>query len=194
MASLICFLVLLPSTTNAQRAAIGIGSKLKQAFGTRSVSVSRLENKPKTLQEGKLVVQDDHMKVMEKMDLGFSGFKMELKAKKKNQTSRLILDGSIRGRAQPGRMLAIMGPSGAGKSSVMHALAGKVKESSRIQLEGSRYINGHTITGASQIPAAFVKQEVSFFPYMTVRETLAFRVELKLGSLISKEAQADRVD
>lgn len=244
MAALICFLVLLPSTTNAQRAAIGIGSKLKQAFGTRSVSVSRSENKPKTLQgeqeydnnesdrampekpgivvsmlaflsgyiylflqrqkidkieqaiagEGKVVVQDDHMKVMEKMDLGFSGFKMELKAKKKSQTSRLILDGSIRGRAQPGRMLAIMGPSGAGKSSVMHALAGKVKESSRIQLEGSRYINGHTITGASQIPAAFVKQEVSFFPYMTVRETLAFRVELKLGSLISKEAQADRVD
>jgi len=132
MAALICFLVLLPSTTNAQRAAIGIGSKLKQAFGTRSVSVSRSENKPKTLQgeqeydnnesdrampekpgivvsmlaflsgyiylflqrqkidkieqaiagEGKLVVQDDHMKVMEKMDLGFSGFKMELKAKK----------------------------------------------------------------------------------------------------------------
>jgi ABC-type lipoprotein export system ATPase subunit len=194
------------------------------------------------LSEGKLVVQDDHMKVMKRKDLGFNGFKMELKAKKKNQSSRLILDGSIRGRAQPGRMLAIMGPSGklhsclyicvvvfrregkgaffcldfkmcilmyylnrcheilcaawigAGKSSVMHALAGKVKESSRIQLEGSRYINGHAITGASQIPAAFVKQEVSFFPYMTVRETLAFRVELKLGSLISKEAQVDRVD
>jgi hypothetical protein len=49
---------------------------------------------------------------MEKMDLGFSGFQMELKAKKKNQSSRLILDGSIRGRARPGRMLAIMGPSG----------------------------------------------------------------------------------
>lgn len=128
------------------------------------------------------------------MDLEFSGFQMELEAKKKNQSSRLLLDGSIRGRAQPGRMLAIMGPSGAGKSSVMHALAGKVKESSKIRLEGSRYINGHAITGESQIPAAFVKQESTFFPHMTVRETLAFRVELKLGSLLSKTAQAERVE
>ena len=48
----------------------------------------------------------------EKMDLGFNGFQMELKGKKNNQESRLILDGSIRGRARPGRMLAIMGPSG----------------------------------------------------------------------------------
>ena len=83
---------------------------------------------------------------------------------------------------------------GAGKSSLMHALAGKIQESSKLRLEGSRYINGNAITGDSQIPAAFVKQEVSFFPHMTVRETLAFRVELKLGSLISKEAQAERVE
>jgi ABC-type multidrug transport system ATPase subunit len=82
----------------------------------------------------------------------------------------------------------------AGKSTVMHALAGKVKASADIQLEGARYINGHAITGDSQVPAAFVKQEVSFFPHMTVRETLAFRVELKLGSLISKQAQVERVD
>ena len=64
------------------------------------------------LSEEKLIIKDDYIKHMEKMDLGFSGFQMELKAKKKNQSSRLILDGSIRGRARPGRMLAIMGPSG----------------------------------------------------------------------------------
>eukprot|EP00536_Pseudo-nitzschia_multiseries_P013477 jgi/Psemu1/320462/estExt_fgenesh1_pm.C_5760006 len=131
---------------------------------------------------------------MKRMDLGFSGFRMELKPKKKSQRSRLILNGSIRGRARPGRMLAIMGPSGAGKSSVMHALAGKVKASPKIRLEGSRFINGGSITGESQVPAAFVKQEFNFFPQMTVRETLAFRVELKLGSLISKKAQAERVE
>lgn len=36
------------------------------------------------------------------------------------------------------------------------------------------------------VPSAFVEQEVNFFPYMTVRETLAFRVDLKLGSRVSK--------
>lgn len=245
--ALICFMVFFPPETSAQRAAVGIGSKLKQVFGT-----SQPGNRQKTSQgeqeydnndsddmllatllviateksgtmavmvalfcgyiylflqrhridkieqaiagEEKSIVQDDHIKAIEKMDIGFSGFQMELKPKKKGQNSRLILDGSIRGRARPGRMLAIMGPSGAGKSSVMHALAGKVKESSKVRLEGSRYINGHAITGESQIPAAFVKQDVNFFPHMTVRETLAFRVELKLGSLISKEAQAKRVE
>lgn len=143
--------------------------------------------------EEDVTVQDGHIMSMESMDLGFSGIFMELKAKKKKQEHRIVLDGSIRGRARPGRMLAIMGPSGAGKSTVMHALAGKVKASANLRLEGVRYINGRTITGDSQVPAAFVKQEVSFFPHMTVRETLAFRVELKLGSLISQQAQAERV-
>jgi ABC-type multidrug transport system ATPase subunit len=50
------------------------------------------------------------------VDLGFSDIRMELKGKKKKGkgASKIVLDGSIRGRAQPGRMLAIMGPSGAG--------------------------------------------------------------------------------
>jgi ABC-type multidrug transport system ATPase subunit len=125
---------------------------------------------------------------------------MELATKKKRKQKdgdggpRVLLDGSIRGRARPGRMLALMGPSGAGKSTVIHALAGRIKESNKVKLEGLRYINGIPITGDSQVPAAFVEQEVSFFPHMTVRETLAFRVELKLGSLISKHAQEERVE
>ena len=155
-------------------------------------------------------MEGDHVVAMsglESVDLGFSDLYLEMKQKKKrkkrttrnehegsNGESRLLLDGSIRGRARPGRMLAIMGPSGAGKSTVLHALAGKIKASSKLRLEGRRYVNGEPITGDSQVPAAFVEQEVTFFPHMTVRETLAFRVELKLGSLISKHAQAERVE
>ena len=49
------------------------------------------------------------------LDLGFRDIYMEITTKKKSKASkRVLLDGSIRGRAQPGRMLAIMGPSGAG--------------------------------------------------------------------------------
>jgi len=64
------------------------------------------------------------------IDLAFEGIGMTLaqkkKKKKKNKktkdnledstesssSEKHILDGSIRGRARPGRMLAIMGPSG----------------------------------------------------------------------------------
>ena len=75
----------------------------------------------------------------------------------------------------------------------MHALAGRVKESSKIKLFGDRYINGRPISGDSMVPSAVVEQDVNFFPYMTVRETLAFRVELKLGSRISKKRRDELV-
>ena len=67
------------------------------------------------------VVKDDQVmskKGLETIDLGFSDIRLELKTKKSNNGGRkVLLDGSIRGRARPGRMLAIMGPSGAGKVS-----------------------------------------------------------------------------
>jgi ABC-type multidrug transport system ATPase subunit/ABC-type multidrug transport system permease subunit len=135
---------------------------------------------------------------LDTVDLGFSHIRLELETKKKSattgETTRVLLDGSIRGRAQPGRMMAIMGPSGAGKSTVLHALAGRMKGSSKIALEGERHINGKPVSGDSMLPSAFIEQEVNFFPYMTVRETLDFRVELKLGSRLSKKARDVIVD
>ena len=38
-----------------------------------------------------------------------------------------------------------------------------------------------------------MEQDVNFFPHMTVRETLNFRVELKLGSLLSRSARDELV-
>ena len=50
MKFLVCFLVLLTLETNAQRAAIGIGSKLKQAFGSKTFGTSRQRNNRNTSQ------------------------------------------------------------------------------------------------------------------------------------------------
>lgn len=55
---------------------------------------------------------------LEQVDIGFRGIRLELDTGKKNSNGdkkRLLLDGSLHGRARAGRMLAIMGPSGAGK-------------------------------------------------------------------------------
>lgn len=49
------------------------------------------------------------------VDLSFEGIRMTLAGKNRKNGDRVLLDGSLRGRAQPGRMLAIMGPSGAGE-------------------------------------------------------------------------------
>ena len=76
---------------------------------------------------------------------------------------------------------------------MVHALAGRIKDNSKLKLYGKRYINGDGVSGDSMIPAAFIEQEVVFFPHMTVRETIKFRVELKLGSLLSKKARDEMV-
>ena len=133
-----------------------------------------------------------HVVGREKVDLAFEGFKLTLKSNKNG--AQEILDGSIRGRAQPGRMLAIMGPSGAGKSTVLHSLAGKIKYNPKLVLEGNRYLNGAPLAADSGVPAAFIEQEVLFFPHMTVKETLTFRVELQLGALLTKAARDAMVD
>ena len=43
------------------------------------------------------------------------------------------------------------------------------------------------------LPSAFIPQEAVFFPHMTVRETLNFRVELKLGRLTSTKSARDEI-
>jgi ABC-type multidrug transport system ATPase subunit len=124
------------------------------------------------------------------VDLSFEAVQLKLRQKKRKSSSEtLLLDGSIHGRAQPGRMLAIMGPSGAGKSTLLHALAGNIAENINMELQGRRYLNGQLITGDSMLPAALIEQEVNFFSHMTVQETLEFRVQLKLGSVLTRRAQ-----
>ncbi len=44
------------------------------------------------------------------------------------------------------------------------------------------------------VPSAFVEQDVTFFPHMTVRETLSFRVDLQLGSRMSKKSRETLVN
>jgi len=127
-------------------------------------------------------------KGLEHIDLAFSGIELQMTTKtkgKRGKQQRFLLDGSVHGRAQPGRMLAVMGPSGAGKSVFIHALAGRLKDSRKLSLTGNRYVNGQKVNGDALLPAAFVEQDVNFFPHMTVRETLDFRASLKLGSLVS---------
>jgi ABC-type multidrug transport system ATPase subunit len=135
-------------------------------------------------------LEQTHSGFFKSVSVGFEDITMTLQ-QKKNKSERVILDGSIRGIAQPGRMLAIMGPSGSGKSTLLHAISGKVKEDKNINLYGKRYINGVPLTGDSKIPSAFIEQEVNFFPHMTVKETLDFRVELKMGSCLKTKKERD---
>jgi len=127
--------------------------------------------------------------VFQSCEVGFENIQIVLQGKNKKKPDRHILDGSLKGIAKPGRMLAIMGPSGSGKSSLIHAIAGRIDGNKKITVSGQRYVNGAELAGDSPLPCAFIEQEVNFFPHMTVKETLDFRVELKLGSSLGKSAR-----
>lgn len=58
---------------------------------------------------------------------------------------------------------------------------------------GRRFINGKAVSGDKMLPAAFVMQEVEFFPHMTVRETLEFRAQLELSNTISASERDELV-
>lgn len=126
------------------------------------------------------------------VEVSFEGIQVTL-AQKKKKPDKQILDGSIGGKARPGRLLAIMGPSGSGKTTLLHAIAGRIKRNKKLTVVGKRWINDDLLAENSGIPAAFVSQDANFFPYMTVRETLDFRVDLKLGSKLGKSARDDVV-
>lgn len=125
-------------------------------------------------------------------EIAFEGVRVVL-AQKRKKPDKLILDGSIAGKAIPGRMLAIMGPSGSGKSTLLSAIAGKIKRSNKLTVVGKRFVNNEALAEDSGIPAAFISQEPNFFPHMTVKETLDFRVDLKLGNKLGKSARNDVV-
>ena len=60
MITLACFVVFFPSETSAQRAAVGIGSKLKQTFGYRTSSAS-LPGNVQTTSQGEQENSSDGM-------------------------------------------------------------------------------------------------------------------------------------
>jgi ABC-type multidrug transport system ATPase subunit len=131
-------------------------------------------------------VHDAYAEEHHQCEVGFEGIRLTLERSAKKGGQRVILDGSIKGLAKPGRMMAIMGPSGSGKTTLLNAIAGRIQYSKNVNLYGQRYLNGNIVPGESRVPAAFIEQEVEFFPHMTVKETLDFRVELKLGKTVSK--------
>lgn len=137
---------------NAQRASVSLGSKVidqtppasqkkKLTSFFASASEANLQdpdddtNTDADAMEELIIEEDDDPNFAKSCEVGFEGIKILLK-QKKNKPDRVILDGSLKGVAKPGRMLAIMGPSGSGKSSLVHALAGRIKDSKFITVEG----------------------------------------------------------
>lgn len=205
---------LLPSLVLSAMTAYGLSSNQTQ-LGQRGGGRSGRSGKASGRGGAKEELDSDRLWEVEtssvKMDILFSNITMAV-----GGVENPILD-DISGTIKAGSLFAIMGPSGCGKTSLLNAIAGRVPDTKKgakkggVRLSGRRslvvgddYAPGsppHYAPGggaiklkaSEKLPAAFVKQEDIFFPYMTVRETLSFRVKLKWPKRLGSSAVNDYV-
>jgi NitT/TauT family transport system ATP-binding protein len=89
--------------------------------------------------------------------------------------------------AQQGEFVAILGPSGCGKSTLLEMIAGLEPASSgRIQFDGK------PVTGPEP-GVVMVFQEHSLFPWLSVRDNIAFGLSVKRVPRPERERRVERV-
>ena len=86
--------------------------------------------------------------------------------------------------AQPGEFICLVGPSGCGKSTLLRILAGLLEPTS------GRVIFGNSDSGVRP-STALVFQEHGVFPWMSVRDNVAFGLEMQGVPRAEREARAD---
>jgi NitT/TauT family transport system ATP-binding protein len=86
--------------------------------------------------------------------------------------------------ANPGEFICIVGPSGCGKTTLLRILAGLLEPDSGTVTFG----NPSSLTKPS---TALVFQEHGVFPWLNVRENVAFGLEMKGVERADREQRAD---
>ncbi|CAE8591395.1 unnamed protein product [Polarella glacialis] len=87
------------------------------------------------------------------------------------------------GLLRPGRMVALMGPSGSGKTSFLNCLRQNIAHAGEVRFDGARF--GPQLRQL----IGFVEQDDVVIPQLTVRQSLLFLAELRLG-IGTREAAA----
>ncbi|KAK7404312.1 hypothetical protein VNO78_05105 [Psophocarpus tetragonolobus] len=108
----------------------------------------------------------------------------------RNGHTRRLLNG-LSGYAEPNRIMAIMGPSGSGKSTLLDALAGRL--SRNVIMSGSIVLNGKKRRLEYGV-VAYVTQEDIMLGTLTVRETIRYSANLRLGGNMRKEEMNERIE
>ena len=102
----------------------------------------------------------------------------------------------ISGETEGGSLLALMGPSGSGKTSLLNALAFRVPRGPGAEITGTVLADGRLVQTPGQMArmSAYVEQEDALFALSTVRETLMFAAQLRLGPDVPLEEKKRAVE
>ncbi|CAB9496630.1 Putative white-brown complex homolog protein 30 [Seminavis robusta] len=117
--------------------------------------------------------------------------------KKTGETDTTVLHG-VTGMAERGRLTCIVGGSGAGKTSLIKVLAGRIRASKDLVLEGQVFLDGKKVDpgvlassfGGAKKHLGYVPQQDTHIKTITPREAIRFSAKLRL----SKHATEKEID
>lgn len=106
---------------------------------------------------------------------------------------KLILRG-VSGVAACGELVGVLGPSGSGKTTLLAVLAGSAEDlDKRSSLHGAVALDGRPLSSAARRQIAYVAQDDTLLPTLTVEECVRYSAILRCGmsSSSSVALQAD---
>ncbi|GGL80370.1 ABC transporter ATP-binding protein [Curtobacterium citreum] len=113
------------------------------------------------------------------------GATVELEAVEKHYGTHRALAG-LSLRIEPGEFVSLLGPSGCGKTTALRALAGlEAIDAGAIRIDGVDVAQ----TPVNKRDIGMVFQQYSLFPHMTVRQNVAFGLEMRKVPAAERRAQ-----
>ncbi|XP_075151194.1 ATP-binding cassette sub-family G member 1-like [Haematobia irritans] len=128
-------------------------------------------------------------RMVKQINIGFENIRYSKRLGFFRRETKDILHG-ITGFFKAGELSAIVGPSGAGKSTCLNILSGYTT----FGYSGDVTVNDELRDiKAFKQNVAFITQDTSLQPYLTVKEAMHFSANLKIGAHMSKNAKRERV-
>ncbi|KAL0031878.1 hypothetical protein WJX79_002852 [Trebouxia sp. C0005] len=99
----------------------------------------------------------------------------KLVGKRSGEKRKMKILKGVTGALKPGRMCLLLGPPGSGKSSLLKILAGKIKNSKLVQVNGDILYNGKNFSEfVVERSSGYVEQTDQHYAALTVQETFDF--------------------
>ncbi|DBA97183.1 TPA: hypothetical protein ACH3X1_014944 [Trebouxia sp. C0004] len=99
----------------------------------------------------------------------------KLVGKRPGEKRKMKILKGVTGALKPGRMCLLLGPPGSGKSSLLKILAGKIKNSKLVQVNGDILYNGKNFSEfVVERSSGYVEQTDQHYAALTVQETFDF--------------------
>ncbi|KAG5672394.1 hypothetical protein PVAND_002525 [Polypedilum vanderplanki] len=125
---------------------------------------------------------------MSRWDISFKNIEYSIFGSLIHKNKKILND--ISGEFRSNELTAIIGSSGSGKSSLLNILSGYQRKN----VKGSIELNGIQSSQLIQEFSSYVMQEYTFHKYITVRETLLFRINCKISKQQDESIKNEKIE